>query len=212
MYPYWQSYYFTHDTPYLDWNSTATFSPVRDYRVSKNEVDLKSYMRSLWEQHVAWTRMAIISIIFNLPDVNFAITRLLQNAPDMGNSLKPFYGDNAAKKYSNLIKDHLVIAADLVKAAKAGNQNAASIAEKKWYANADDIVEFLSSINPYIPKEEFRKMFYEHLALTKSEAVAILSKDYQAGVQLYDKIEKEALEMADALTEGIIKQFPQLFH
>ncbi|MDM5187553.1 acetylglutamate kinase [Bacillus sp. DX4.1] len=211
MYPYWESSYFVHDMPYVIWNPPSAFSTARNYRISKAEADLKSYMRLLWEQHVAWTRMAIISIIFNLPDVNFAVTRLLQNAPDMGNSLKLFYGKNVAEKYSNLIKDHLVIAADLVKAAKAGNQNAASIAERKWYANADDIVEFLSSINPYIPKEEFRKMFYEHLALTKSEAVSILSKDYQSGVQLYDKIEKEALEMADALTEGIIKQFPQLF-
>lgn len=155
--------------------------------------------------------MAIISIIFNLPDVNVTITRLLQNAPDMGNSLKPFYGQNAATKYSNLIKDHLVIAADLVKAAKAIDQNAAAIAEKKWYANGDEIVEFLSSINPYIPKEEFRKMFYEHLALTKSEAVSMLQKDFQSSVHFYDKIEKEALEMADMLTEGIVKQFPQIF-
>ena len=69
------------------------------------------------------------------------------------------------------------------------------IEEKKWYANADEIVEFLNSINPYIRKEKFRKMFYEHLALTKSEAVSILSKDYHSGVQLYDKIEKEALVM-----------------
>ncbi|MGF9967200.1 acetylglutamate kinase [Bacillus rhizoplanae] len=211
MYPYWQSNYFTYDIPYVSWDPPSAFSMVRNYRVSKNEVDLKSYMRSLWEQHVAWTRLAIISIVFNLPDVNVTITRLLQNASDMGNSLKPFYGQNAATKYSNLIKDHLVIAADLVKAAKAGDQHAASIAEKKWYANGDQIVEFLSSINPYIPKEKFRKMFYEHLALTKAEAVSMLKKDYQSGVQLYDKIEKEALEMADALTAGIVKQFPQIF-
>lgn len=210
MYPYWESNSFTYDIPYVMWHPPSP--TVRNDHISKAAVDLKSYMRLLWEQHVAWTRMAIISIIFNLPDVTVTVSRLLQNAPDMGNSLKPFYGKNAATKYSNLIKDHLVIAADLVKAAKAGDQNAASIAEKKWYANGDEIVEFLSSINPYIPKEAFRKMFYEHLAMTKSEAVSILNKDYQSGVGWYDKIEKEALQMADALTEGIIKQFPQLFH
>ena len=42
----------------------------------------------------------------------------------------------------------------------------------------------------HIDKEEFRKMFYEHLALTKAEALAFLNKDYEAGVKLYDKIEK----------------------
>ena len=87
-------------------------------------------MRSLWEQHVAWTRLAIISIVFNLPDVNVTVGRLLQNATHMGLSLEPFYGEDAVKKYSALIKDHLVIAADLVKAAKAGNQNAAAAIEK----------------------------------------------------------------------------------
>ena len=62
---------------------------------------------------------------------------------------------------------------------------------EKWYANGDEIIEFLNSINPYIDKEEFRKMFYEHLALTKAEALAFLNKDYEAGVKLYDKIEKK---------------------
>ncbi|MDH6373084.1 hypothetical protein M2444_004914 [Paenibacillus sp. PastF-3] len=129
----------------------------------------------------------------------------------MGNSLKPFYGDSTAKTYSNLIKEHLTIAADLVKAAKAGDKKSAADAEKRWYSNADEIVEFLSRINPYLSKEEFRKMFYEHLALTKSEALSILNQDYKSGIQVFDKIEREALEMADAITDGVIKQFPQLF-
>jgi hypothetical protein len=168
-------------------------------------------MRSLWEQHVTWTRLAIIGIIFNLPDVNVTVGRLLQNATHMGLSLEPFYGENAVKKYSALIKDHLTIAADLVKSAKAGDQNTAAAIEKKWYSNGDEIVEFLTSINPYIEKEEFRKMFYEHLALTKAEVIAFLNKDYDASVKLYDKIEKEALEMADTITDAIVKQFPQVF-
>ncbi|MEH6933186.1 MULTISPECIES: acetylglutamate kinase [Bacillus] len=206
MYTYWQSYY----SPYHINNGNFD-SFVRNYRVSKNENFLKGYMRSLWEQHVTWTRLAIIGIIFNLPDVNVTVGRLLQNATHMGLSLEPFYGENAVKKYSALIKDHLVIAADLVKAAKAGDQNAVAAIEKKWYANGDEIVEFLTSINPYIEKEEFRKMFYEHLALTKAEALAFLNKDYDASVKLYDKIEKEALEMADTITDAIVKQFPQVF-
>nr|WP_209971667.1 acetylglutamate kinase [Paenibacillus eucommiae] len=169
-------------------------------------------MRLLWEQHVAWTRMTILSIVNNLPDADPVTARLLQNASDMGAILKPFYGEKNAAIYSKLIKDHLVIAADLVKAAKAGDQKAAAAAEKRWYSNADEIVEFLSRINPYIPKEEFRKMFYEHLALTKAEAVAILSKDYKESIKLYDSIEKQALEMSDILAHAIIKQFPQMFY
>ncbi|WP_325175637.1 acetylglutamate kinase [Paenibacillus sonchi] len=178
---------------------------------SRAQVELILHMRTLWEQHVAWTIITIRSLVYGLPDIDAVLPRLLQNAQDMGEALKPFYGAAAGDAYGQLIREHLVIAADLVKAAKAGDQAAAAAAEKKWYANGDQIVEFLSRLNPYLPKEEFRKMFYQHLALTKAEAVTLLQKDYKQSVQLYDPIEKGALAMADMLSTAIIKQFPQMF-
>src|SRR5690606_38986588 len=119
--------------------------------ITPGAVKLMNDHRSLWEEHVAWTRMAIISLTFNLPDVDFVIARLLKNATDMGNKIRPLYGDVAADKYAALIKEHLLIAADLVKAAIVGDNTAATNAERKWYANADEIAVFLNSINPYLP-------------------------------------------------------------
>jgi hypothetical protein len=177
--------------------------------ISKQEDSLKSSMRLVWEQHVYWTRMTIISLAFNLPDVAFVTARLLRNATDMGNLLKPYYGNKIAAEFSNLIREHLVIAVELVKAAKAGNQKAEAAAERRWYANGEEIAEFLSTINPYISKNEFKKMFFEHLALTKSEAVFILQKDFKSSIAVFDKIEAEALQMADTITIAIVKQFPK---
>jgi hypothetical protein len=124
--------------PGLNPNPLSNFTTRAAHCMSKAAVDLKSSMRLLWEQHIAWTRMVILSIIFNLPDLDFVTARLLQNPTDMGNLLKPLYGDNIATRFSSLIKDHLVIAADLVKAAKAGDQNAAGSREKmvfQWRRN-----------------------------------------------------------------------------
>lgn len=182
-----------------------------DPKISKVELDLSNEMRKLWEEHVAWTRMTIISIANNLPDQELVIQRLLRNAPEMGAVFKPYYGNEKASKYAGLIKDHLVIAVQLVKAAKAGNSAAAAEAEKKWYANADEIAAFLGSINPYWSKEDWIAMLHEHLSLTKSEAVSILTGNYATSIQLYDKIENQALMMADGLTNGIVKQFPDKF-
>ncbi|OAB31263.1 acetylglutamate kinase [Paenibacillus macquariensis subsp. defensor] len=168
-------------------------------------------MRLVWEQHVYWTRLTIISLAFNLPDVGFTTARLLRNATDMGNLLKPFYGDRIAARFSSLIREHLVIAVELVKAAKAGNQKAAAAAERRWYANGEEIADFLSTINPYISENKFKKMFFEHLALTKSEAVFILQKKYKSSIIVFNKIEAEALQMADTITNAIVKQFPKKF-
>jgi len=179
--------------------------------VSQAAVDLMRDNRSLWEEHVAWTRMAIISLIFNLPDIDFVLARLLKNATDMGDMIRPIYGDAAAERYSTLIKEHLLAAADLVKAAIAGDEQAAKTAEQKWYANADEIAAFLSSVNPYLTEQEVKNMFYQHLALTKQEAVTMIMKDYQKDIEIYDEIEKQARQMADMISDAMIKLYPEKF-
>lgn len=179
--------------------------------ISKAGVALNNHLRLLWEQHVVWTRLTILSTVFNLPDVDFVIKRLLQNPKDFELALKPLYGDRIASKFAELLTNHLVIANQLVKAAKAGDTVAASDAEKRWYANADEIAAFLASINPYWSQGNWRAMLHEHLSMTKTEAVNMLTKNYSDGISIFDKVEKQALEMADVMTYGIIKQFPNNF-
>lgn len=168
--------------------------------------ELRDTLRKLWEQHVAWTRMTIISIASDNPDLQPTTARLLRNATDMAMALKPLYGEDA-DKFGELIKKHLIIAAELVNAAKAGNSAIAESAEKEWYANADEIAAFLHSINPYISQEAFKNMLYSHLAMTKAEAVARLERKYAEDIAIYDKIEEQALLMADTMADGITKQF-----
>lgn len=193
--------------PYdTSWMLAQRYSPV-PMKSSEAEVDLRNVMRMLWEQHIAWTRMTIISIIKDLPDVDFVTKRLLQNPTDFKIVLQHFYGDEIASKFTDLFKSHLVIAAQLIKAAKAGYTKEAEEAEKKWYANADEIAAFLGRINPYWSQENWKAMLYEHLKMTKSEAVNILTNNYEKSITDYDEIEKQALKMADVMAEGIIKQF-----
>lgn len=185
--------------------------PYSNTKITSAQLNLNNNMRMLWEQHSVWTRSAIESIVFDLPSVDVVVNRLLRNPVDFGQALRPFYGENIASNFSNLLRDHLVIAADLVKAAKAGDNKATAAAEKKWYANADQIAVLLGNINPYWSQEVWRNMLHEHLALVKAEAVSLLMKNYETNVSLYDQIERQAFEMADTMTRGIIKQFPNMF-
>lgn len=192
------------------YNSVQGIAPIgKGY--SKKEVDLMNLIRKLWEEHVEWTRMTILSIAANSPDTDLVTKRLLRNPSDFAEVLRPLYGNEIASRFEDLFKSHLVIAAELVKAAKAGNSNAAADAEKRWYENADEIAAFLASINPYWSEADWKRMMHEHLTLTKSEAVERLHKNYAEDIKLYDQIQNQALNMADVMSKGIIKQFSNQF-
>jgi hypothetical protein len=169
-------------------------------------------MRKLWEDHITWTRMFIVSDAANLPDKNFAAHRLLQNQPDIGNAIKPFYGDQAGDQLTALLRDHILIAAELVDDAKSGNTDGFNDAKARWYDNANQIAAFLNAANP---KEwllmDMQEMMKSHLDLTLAEASARLNGDWAADIQAYDAVHNEILQMADMLSLGIIHQFPEKF-
>ncbi|MFL6364152.1 MAG: hypothetical protein ACJ719_02955 [Nitrososphaeraceae archaeon] len=168
-------------------------------------------LRDLWVDHTGWTRNYIISYVAGLPDTTAVAERLLKNQEDIGNAIKPFYGNEAANKLTSLLKGHILGAVELLKAAKGGSTTGAAAAEKKWYENADQIATFLSNANPNWPKEALKNMLDNHLALTKAEAVARLTGNYAADIATYDKVRQEANMMSDALVDGIVKQFPNKF-
>ncbi len=177
---------------------------------SKSE-QLRMAMHKLWEDHIVWTRNVILNIMDDLPGTEQAVNRLLSNQDDIGNAVKPFYGEAGGKELTRLLKEHITTAADLLKAAKAGDNSAFDAANKKWSANADEISDFLSKANPNWKLNDMKKMMHDHLTFTTDEAVARLKKDYAADVKAYDKVHNEILMMADMLTDGLIKQFPGKF-
>lgn len=173
--------------------------------------DLKIAMNKLWEDHVTWTRNVILCLVDGVPGADQAVKRLMQNQTDIGNAVKPYYGDDAGNKLTELLKAHIAISADVVKSAKAGNKIALDSANKKWYANADEISAFLSKANPNWALADMQMMMNDHLKLTTDEAVQRIKKDYDADIKAYDKVHDEILKMSAMLSDGIIKQFPEKF-
>ena len=84
-------------------------------------------MRQLWEDHITWTRLVIVSAATlpdALPDLDPTVQRLLRNQDDIGDAIKPFYGDAAGEELSRLLREHITLAAELIAAAKAGDADA----------------------------------------------------------------------------------------
>ena len=179
--------------------------------ISEKELALRQDMRKLWEDHVTWTRLAVISLTTDAPDTQATVGRLLTNQTHIGNAIKPFYGKKAGNQLTALLKEHIAIAADLIAVARKGDTAAVSSEQERWQANADAIAAFLSSANPNWKPAPTKAMMRSHLRLTTNEVVARLTKDWAADVRAYDRIHIQILHMADMLSDGLVAQFPARF-
>lgn len=183
----------------------TTTDTMNAEKVSK--MDLKTSMRKLWEDHIWYTRNFVISAVANLNDTDAVTKRLLKNQDDIGDAIKPFYGDDAGNKLSKLLREHILIAAKVVDAAKTNNKKALEKAQKEWTANADDIATFLSAANPSWTKEELMVHLQKHLDLVTEETSARLKKDWQTDIKVNDENHDHMLMFSDTLVDGIAKQF-----
>jgi hypothetical protein len=170
--------------------------------------DLRNGMRKLWADHTTYTRAYIVSAVAGLPDLSAVTQRLLRNQDDIGSAIKPIYGEDAGKKLAALLRDHILIAADIVKAAKANDSKGVDAGEKKWKGNADDIAAFLAGANPTWKKPTLTDMLQKHLDFVTKQVVSRIKQDWAGDIQAYDAGFDHMMMFADMLSDGIIKQNP----
>jgi len=182
-----------------------------DKKINQKELQFRQAMRDLWADHGIWTHEYIVATLSNIPNSELIAKRLLANQDEIGKAIVPYYGKEAGDKLAKLLREHILVAADLIGAAKSGNQAKLQEADQKWHQNAKEIATFLSKANSYWPVKEMVGMLNLHLALTADQALARLNKKWERDIELYDDIRKQLAQMADSLSEGIIKQFPQKF-
>jgi hypothetical protein len=173
--------------------------------VSAKSAALHTAMRKLWSDHVLWTRGYIIAALSGDPGAQSQLDRLMRNQADLGNAIVPYYGAAAGSRLTTLLKEHISVAGEVVAAAKANDNVKLKDADRRWHENATAIATFLSGANPNWKKADLVSMLNQHLALTTSEATLRLQKRWAEDVANFDKIYDQALMMADALSDGVVK-------
>ena len=184
---------------------------VKNGCMTPAQVEVMNTLRMLWMEHVLWTRQFIQSTFAGSGDLDAVTARLLQNPAGFAAALMPFYGTDIADRFEALMRDHLLIAAQLVNAAKAGDTAAYDAQRTKWYENADDIADLMAQINPHWDNIDWQTMLYDHLYLTELEAMQIGSNQYEESIRQFDEIQQQALEMGDEMADGLFEQFPDRF-
>jgi len=188
---------------------TMTTTSAGEVALRSNGAMLQDGMRKLWADHVLYTREYINEAVAGAPSAPATLTRLLRNQEDIGNAIAPYYGAAAGTKLTELLKQHIAIAGELVAAAKVGDNAKVTNADLRWHQNASDIAGFLASANPNWTRDALLGMLNNHLSLTTQEATARIQNRWSDSIGLFDRIFNQAMEMADALSSGILRQFPE---
>ncbi|MFC3039669.1 glycosyltransferase [Virgibacillus xinjiangensis] len=182
-------------------------------RITQSEMQFQNEFRRLWIDHVLWTSNYITSATTaGAEDQEQVLSRLLRNQEDIGNAIKPVYGEDAGNKLTDLLKEHIVIAGKIVEAAKNGNEDILDELNREWYRNADDIAAFLSDANPHLSNEEVKKLLDMHLELVTDDLLASLEKEWDERIVAIDEGVTHIILMADAISEAVVKQFPETFN
>lgn len=199
------------DDPVLQQQPTEVKDPAGKTSVLLPAEQFKGELRRLWMEHAFWTRSYMVSAVAGMEDQEAVLARLMNNQQDMGEAIKPFYGENAGKKLVRFLREHVFIYVKLLDATKKGHREDAKKYEKDWYRNAQDIAAFLSKANPNWPYDTLQGLLNRHLDLMAADLNARLAEDWQSGITASDQGKDHLIKLADVLADGIVKQFPEKF-
>lgn len=161
------------------------------------EFKLKS--RYLWNDHIAYTRNAIISLIAGFPDVGAVSARLLKNQEDIGEFINPYYTTQQVSTLVDLLKQHIAIAVDFV--------NGVDGAKEAWDANGNDIVTSMHQMNRmFWPVYAIKPLWTRHMDLTIDEINARKDQDWTKDIASYDQGHYVIADFSDVFANGIIHQ------
>jgi hypothetical protein len=191
--------------------ATTQAQTAQPAAMSDNAFQLRQSMRELWADHVIWTRNYIVAAVAGDASATNALDRLMKNQEDLGNAITPYYGGVAGTRLTQLLKEHISVAGEVVAAAKSKDDAKLKDADRRWHSNAEQIAAFLSEANPNWKRADLVQMLNEHLALTTTEATMRLQGKWSDDAATFDKIFDQAMHMADALSDGVIRQFASRF-
>lgn len=179
---------------------------------SPDYVALNSAMIELWSDHMQWTYATVDAFYHDQNGLQAHLDRLLLNQKNIGDAIKPYYGQAAGDTLTALLTVHIQQAVPVLQAAQANDQPALDEALSNWYANAKGIADFLSAANPeHWPQADMEQAMEHHISQTTAYAVDLLNNNFANAVLNYDIAFDHMMETANLLAKGIALQFPDKF-
>ena len=133
---------------------------------------------------------------------------MVANAKAIAASIEPFYGKAASEKLFTLLAGHWGAVKALTDAQKANDTAGVNKAMSDMAANADAIAKFLSGANPNLPEGTVKGLLVAHAGHHQALTGEIMKGDTAGADKTWAAMQAHLNTLADALSDGIAKQFP----
>lgn len=173
---------------------------------TKEEVAIITNMRSVWQSHNFWMRSLIISMIHDLGDVEFVKNRLLDKPLEITEEIRPYVGDENADILEGLLIENILILEELIRSLKENDLEGVVKNKFKWYSLADKVNNFMSDKYPKWNGSEGEELLYDSYNIIVIDIIKRLNGQYEEDINLFDLADKKAIQIADFISEFIIKQ------
>jgi hypothetical protein len=169
--------------------------------------------RELWLGHIFWIRnVSFATLNKNDAAAKTADEQVIANAHSIAGTFEPFYGAAAKDSFFKLlagghygaVKAYLVATAD-------GNATAQATATEAITSNAEDIADFFSKANPYLPKDELIGALLLHGAHHIQQIQELKERKYDSEASTWEEMKNHIYHIADATADALAKQFPKAF-
>jgi hypothetical protein len=118
----------------------------------------KETLRKAFTDHAVYTKFVITDIVEALPNLATDIDRLVKNQEEIGHIFSVSIGSEKGIELANLLKEHIRLAGESVKAIKSGVD-----ANTTFLEQAETVGQFLSSLNPEkLPLASTKEAFKKH--------------------------------------------------
>ena len=185
-------------------------TPTQISEECQKQITLLSNLRRVWAQHVWWSRLYILSIVYDLPYQDLIFNRTLRNSSDFFRFLERFYTPKQLKPIETLFEEYNKTKSTYLYNKVAGNSYAASIYRKRWYEIADQLADLMYQLNPFLPPSRSKPLIYSLIEGTDSQVENMLIGQTEKEIMFFDMIELEAYEFADFIATGMMSHFGSL--
>jgi hypothetical protein len=170
----------------------------------------KKAVEGLWIGHINAVRKVVVAEIAGT-DTKVSEGEVVTNAHAIADAIAGFYGKPAGDRLFTLLAGHYGAVKAYLDATVAKDAAKQSAATDKITANVGEIATFLSGANPNLPKDTVAEMFMMHGSHHISQIQELAAKDAAAEAKTQVQMKAHMIEIADALTDAIAKQFPEKF-